>query len=317
VATTLAALAELHAAGTRPHRDLVLAFSADEEAGGHKGVKHLVKAQRDVFDGVSEAIGEVGGFSIPVPGGRRLYPVQVAEKGQAWARLTAHGASSHGAMEATDSALLRLARTVDRIGAEQFPVHLVKSCRAFLDAAADAHGIALDEADPGPVLDRLGAFARMIGPTTRHTANPTMFESGYKLNVVPERAVAHVDGRFLPGLDDDFTERFTALLEPGVEHEWVHHDIAVETELDGPLVGTMASALTAEDPAAELVPFCMPGGTDAKTYSTLGIRCFGFMPLRLPPSLDFAAMFHGVDERVPVESLEFGTRVMRRLLTSA
>jgi len=317
VAATLAAVRSMYLDGQRPRRDVVLAFSADEEAGGHKGVKHLVLAAREMFDGVTEAIGEVGGFSMDLPDGGRLYPVQVAEKGQAWMRLTATGQAGHGSMKAQDNAVVLLARTVARIGAHNFPVHLVPSCRGLLEAVAAAHGTVLDPADPAPVLELLGSFARMIGPTTQHTANPTMLEAGYKLNVVPEIAVAYVDGRFLPGLEDDFADRIDALLDVGVRREWVHHDIAVETEFVGPLAHTIHASLTAEDAGARLVPFCMPGGTDAKTYSLLGIRCFGFMPLRLPGELDFAAMFHGVDERVPIESLAFSARVLRRLIYTA
>jgi len=220
-------------------------------------------------------------------------------------------------MKATDNAVVRLARTVARIGTHNFPVYLVPSCRGLLEAVAAAHNTVLDPSDPAPVLKLLGSFARMIEPTTQHTANPTILEAGYKLNVVPESAVAYVDGRFLPGLEDDFADRIDALLDVGVRREWVHHDIAVETEFVGPLAHTIRASLTAEDPGAQLVPFCMPGGTDAKTYSLLGIRCFGFMPLRLPRDLDFAAMFHGVDERVPIESLTFSARVIRRLISTA
>lgn len=317
IAATLAAVRSLRDAGVTPPRDVVLAFSADEEAGGRLGVKHLVRALPDHFTGVTEAVGEVGGFSLSVPGGRRIYPVQVAEKGQAWMRLTANGQAGHGSMMAPDNPVVTMSRVLARIGSHRFPTQLPPSSRALLEAVAGAHGVRLDAEDLGPVLSLLGPLAKMIEPTTRHTANPTMIAGGYQVNVVPERVVAHVDGRFLPGLDDDFTEAIDALVGSDAVREWIHHDIAVETDLSGSLAGAMQLALTAEDPDADLVPYCMPGATDAKTYSTLGIRCYGFMPLRLPPTLDFAAMFHGVDERVPVESLAFSARVLRRLLGGA
>jgi acetylornithine deacetylase/succinyl-diaminopimelate desuccinylase-like protein len=316
VAATLAAVRSLRRAGVTPARDVVLAFSADEEAGGRLGVKHLVRALPDHFTGVSEAIGEVGGFSLPLPDGRRIYPVQVAEKGQAWMRLTAYGHAGHGSMMAPDNPVVTMSRVLDRIGSHRFPTRLVPASRALLEAVAAAHGLQLDPDDPRPVLQVLGPLAKMIEPTTRHTANPTMVTGGYQVNVVPERVVAHVDGRFLPGLEDDFTEAIDAIVGTDAVREWIHHDVAVETELTGSFADAMRAALTAEDPDADLVPYCMPGATDAKTYSTLGIRCYGFMPLRLPPQLDFAAMFHGVDERVPVESLEFSARVLRRLFGS-
>ena len=102
---------------------------------------------------------------------------------------------------------------------------------------------------------------------------------------------------------------------PGlVRREPVHHDIAVETSFDGDLVAAMTGALLAEDPAGRVVPYCLSGGTDAKSFARLGIRCFGFAPLRLPQDLDFAGMFHGVDERVPVGALQFGVRVLDNFL---
>jgi acetylornithine deacetylase/succinyl-diaminopimelate desuccinylase-like protein len=316
VAATLAAVRSLRSAGATPSRDVVLAFSADEEAGGRLGVKHLVGALPDHFTGVTEAVGEVGGFSVSVPGGRRIYPVQVAEKGQAWMRLTASGRAGHGSMMATDNPVVKMSRVLARIGSHRFPTQLLPSSRALLEAVAGAHDVRLNPEDLGPVLSLLGPLAKMIEPTTRHTANPTMISGGYQVNVVPERVVAYVDGRFLPGFDEDFTEQVDALLGSDAVREWIHHDIGVETDLSGSLAEAMRKALTAEDPQAALVPYCMPGATDAKTYSTMGIRCYGFMPLRLPADLDFAAMFHGVDERVPVESLAFSARVLRRLLGS-
>jgi acetylornithine deacetylase/succinyl-diaminopimelate desuccinylase-like protein len=141
-----------------------------------------------------------------------------------------------------------------------------------------------------------------------------MLSAGYKVNVVPQVASAQIDGRFLPGYEDEFFREIDALAGPRVRREDVHHDIAVETSFDGDLVTAMASALAAEDPAGAMVPYCLSGGTDAKSFSRLGIRCFGFTPLRLPHDLDFAGMFHGVDERVPVTALQFGVRVLDNFL---
>jgi acetylornithine deacetylase/succinyl-diaminopimelate desuccinylase-like protein len=137
-----------------------------------------------------------------------------------------------------------------------------------------------------------------------------MLSAGYKVNVVPQFATAQVDGRFLPGHEDEFFREVDALIGPGVTREQVERDIALETSFDGDLVAAMAAALRAEDPEGRMVPYCLSGGTDAKSFSRLGIRCFGFTPLRLPPELDFAGMFHGIDERVPVDALRFGVRVL-------
>ncbi|MFC9224021.1 M20/M25/M40 family metallo-hydrolase [Streptomyces hygroscopicus] len=314
IAATLAAVRDMRRRGVRPRRDLVLAFSADEEAGGHFGVKHLARTHRDLFDGCSEAIGEIGGFSLSVRDDLRFYMVQVAEKGQAWMRLTAEGRAGHGSMRNSANPVSALAEAVARIGGHDFPVELTPATRDFLEAFAAAKGVEFDASAPEALLPLLGSFARVVDAALRHTVNPTMLDSGYKINVVPSTAEAHIDGRFLPGRAEEFTAVIDSMLPPAVTREWAHHDISVETTFDGDLVEAMAAAVGSQDPQSQLVPYCTSAATDAKTYHTLGIRCFGFMPLRLPSDLDFHALFHGVDERVPVDSLHFAVRVLDRFL---
>ncbi len=299
--------------GRRPPRDLVLAFPADEEAGGTWGARWLVDNHPDLFEGVSEAIGEVGGFSATI-GGQRLYLVQTAEKGIAWMRLTARGAAGHGSLLQPSNAVTELAETVTRIGRHEWPTTLAPSARAFLEAACEALGIDMEPDGWRQALGKLGPLARMVGATLANTANPTVLNAGYKVNVVPGTATAEVDGRFLPGHEEEFLAEIDSLLGQGVHRDFIHNDIAVETPFDGELCAAMASALLAADPAARVVPYCLSGGTDAKSFSRLGIRCFGFAPLRLPAELDFFGMFHGVDERVPVDALRFGVRVLDRFL---
>ena len=294
--------------GRRPPRDVVLTFLADEEAGGVWGARHLADNHRDVFEGVTEAIGEVGGFSATL-GGQRLYLVQTAEKGMAWLRLTLRGPAGHGSMKATRNVVTELAETVARIGRHEWPVRLTPAAQAFLEAAAEALGIA-PGADALQVLEKLGPLARMASATVANTSNPTVLNAGYKVNVIPGVATADVDCRFVPGYGDELLAGIDGLLGPGVEREFIHHDIAVETDFDGPLCEAMTAALRQADPSAKVVPYCLSGGTDAKSFSRLGIRCFGFAPLRLPADLDFFGMFHGVDERVPVDALRFGVRVL-------
>jgi acetylornithine deacetylase/succinyl-diaminopimelate desuccinylase-like protein len=157
----------------------------------------------------------------------------------------------------------------------------------------------------------------MFGATIRNTANPTMLNAGYKVNVIPGDAEAHIDGRFLPGYEDEFYATIDELLGDKVQRETVVTDIALETEFSGGLVDAMKACLAAEDPQSRTAPLLMSGGTDAKSWSRLGVRCFGFVPLQLPPDLDFMGMFHGIDERVPTASLEFGSRVLDRFLDQA
>jgi acetylornithine deacetylase/succinyl-diaminopimelate desuccinylase-like protein len=300
--------------GRRPPRDLVLAFLADEEAGGRWGAQWLVGEHPELFEGCTEAVGEVGGFSLTVPGDRRLYLIETAEKGLAWMSLTARGRAGHGSMVHPGNAVTELAAAVTRLGTHEFPIRLTKTVRTFLDQVCAAYGIEFDPSDPEKAIGQLGPLARMIGASIRNTLNPTMLDAGYKINVIPQEATAHVDGRFLPGHEEEFFATVDRLLGPTVTREFVHHDAAVETEYEGALVAAMETALKAEDPGAWPLPYCMSGGTDAKAFARLGIRCYGFAPLRLPPELDFSGMFHGIDERVPVDGLRFGVRVLDRFL---
>jgi acetylornithine deacetylase/succinyl-diaminopimelate desuccinylase-like protein len=312
-AIVLAVLRQRLAEGRRPPRDVVVAFLADEEAGGNWGARWLADSHADLFEGVTEAIGEVGGFSVTI-GGKRLYLLQTAEKGMAWMRLSAQGTAGHGSMLNSDNAVTEVAEAVARIGRYEWPVRETEAAFAFAREACDALGVDFDPKDPVAVLGKLGPISKMVGATLTNTANPTMLSAGYKVNVVPQVATAQIDGRFLPGHEAEFFGEIDALIGPSVKREQVHNDIAVETSFDGDLVNAMASSLAAEDPDGRMVPYCLSGGTDAKSFSRLGIRCFGFTPLRLPPELDFAGMFHGVDERVPVAALQFGVRVLDNFL---
>jgi acetylornithine deacetylase/succinyl-diaminopimelate desuccinylase-like protein len=301
---------------------VVVAFVADEEAGGVKGARFLVDHHPEEFDGCTEAVSEVGGFSVTLPNDVRMYPIQTAEKGMAWLRLVARGRPGHGSMQHDDNAVTRLAEAVARVGRYEFPVVMTKPVRQFLEALAEQLGVEidLDAADKDEIdalLGRLGSLSRMVGATLRNSANPTMLRAGYKSNVIPGGAEAVVDGRFLPGQEEEFERQIDALLGSGVIREWVHRDQAVETDFDGPLVEAMAAALRAEDDAALPVPYTMPGGTDAKSFERLGMRCFGFSPLLLPADLDFAPMFHGIDERVPTDALRFGVRVLQRFMAAS
>ncbi len=309
-------------AGIVPPRDLVFAFVADEEAGGKYGCKWLVENRPDLFDGITEAIGEVGGFSLTVPrkdgGERRLYLIETAEKGMLWMRLKARARAGHGSMIHDDNAVTAIAEAVARLGRHQFPLVVHPAVDEFLTAVAEETGYTFDF--DGPDLDgaiaKLGPIARIVGATLRDTANPTMLAAGYKANVIPATAEAVIDCRVLPGRQAAFEREVDEIIGPDITREWITELPSYETEFDGDLVVSMNSALLAADPDARTVPYMLSGGTDAKHFARLGIRCFGFIPLRLPPDLDFAALFHGVDERVPVDALEFGTRVLEHFLTN-
>ncbi|MFE1953844.1 MULTISPECIES: M20/M25/M40 family metallo-hydrolase [Streptomyces] len=316
-AMTLAVVRDRLRTGRKPPRDIVLAFLADEEAGGTWGARHLVDNHRDLFDGVTEAISEVGGFSFTVNEQRRLYLVQTAEKGMHWMKLTVAGTAGHGSMIHRDNAITELSEAVARLGRHRFPIRVTKTLRHFLDELGDAYGVELDPEDMETTVAKLGGIAKLIGATFSNTANPTQLGAGYKVNVIPGEATAHVDGRFLPGYEDEFLADLDRILGPNVKREDVHADKAVETDFDGALVEAMKSSIAAEDPIGKAIPYTLSGGTDAKSFVELGIRNFGFAPLQLPPELDFAGMFHGVDERVPVDGLKFGVRVLDRFIDAS
>ncbi|OHV47892.1 hypothetical protein BCD48_17305 [Pseudofrankia sp. BMG5.36] len=316
-AMTLAVVRDLMRTGRKPPRDLVLAFVADEEAGGPLGASWLVNNHPGLFAECTEAISEVGGFSYTINDDLRLYLIQTAEKGMAWMKLTARGRAGHGSMLSSDNAVTALAEAVTRVGRHRFPIILTPTVHQFLDAVGDALGIEIDTDDLETTVAKLGALARMIGATISNTANPTQLNAGYKVNVIPGEATAGIDGRFLPGHEEEFISQIDDLIGPDIRREWVVLDRAVETPFEGPVVDAMAAALRAEDPGARAVPYMLSGGTDAKSFSRLGIRCFGFSPLRLPPDLDFSGMFHGVDERVPTDALRFGVRVLDRFLAAS
>ncbi|RPE45156.1 acetylornithine deacetylase/succinyl-diaminopimelate desuccinylase-like protein [Streptomyces sp. Ag109_O5-1] len=316
-AMTLAVVRDRLRSGRRPPRDIVLAFLADEEAGGTYGARYLVDNHPGLFEGVTEAISEVGGFSFTVNEQRRLYLIQTAEKGMHWMKLKVAGTAGHGSMIHRDNAITELSEAVARLGRHTFPVRVTKTTRAFLDELGDALGTELDPEDMQSTLARLGGIAKLIGATLSNTANPTQLNAGYKVNVIPGEATAHVDGRFLPGHEEEFLADLDRILGPNVVREDVHSDKALETSFDGTLVEAMQSSLLAEDPTAKAIPYMLSGGTDAKSFDDLGIRGFGFAPLKLPPELDFAGMFHGVDERVPVDGLQFGVRVLDRFIDAS
>ena len=306
--------------GIVPPRDLLFAFVADEESGGQYGAHWLVEHRPDLFDGVTDAIGEVGGFSITVPrrdgGERRLYLVETAEKGLLWMRLTARGRAGHGSMIHDDNAVTAIAEAVAKLGRHQFPIILSDSVAQFLSAIAEETGYSFDpdSGDLEGAVAKLGPIARLVGATLRDTANPTMLKAGYKANVIPAQAEAVIDCRVLPGRQAAFEREVDEIIGPDISREWISELSSYETTFDGDLVDAMNAALLAVDPEARTVPYMLSGGTDAKAFAKLGIRCFGFAPLRLPPELDFAALFHGVDERVPVDALQFGARVLDHLL---
>jgi acetylornithine deacetylase/succinyl-diaminopimelate desuccinylase-like protein len=303
--------------GFTPQRDIVLAFFADEEAGMTFGSRWMTANHPEVFAGCSEAISEVGGFSVTVADGKRLYFIEAAQKGIHWMKLTARGRAGHGSMMNSDNALTTLTEAVAKIGRYEWPQRYTKTVKVLFKKIAEAAGKPYNENDLRPLLKEIGPTERMIGATLQNTANPTMLEAGYKANVIPGSASAVIDGRFLPGYENELNETIRSIIGHDIEIETISRDIALEVDFEGDLVEAMCDAITKFDPEGIPVPYLMSGGTDNKALSELGIVGYGFSPLRLPADLDFMALFHGVDERVPISGLHFGVNVLKDFMENA
>ena len=298
-------------AGQIPDRPITLIFTADEEAGSQLGGHKLVTERREWFDGITEAVGEVGGFSTEI-NGQRLYLIETGEKGIAWMKMTAKGRAGHGSMRHDDNAINTLARAITTLGEHEWQVEPGPTMEALVAMVRELTGN--ESLDLDEVLDVFGTSAKMISAGIRNTTNTTMLSAGYKHNVIPGLAEASVDGRYLPGQRETFVDEVRKVVGPDIEVETLILENALEFPFSGDLVDAMVMALREEDPEAHIAPYLMSGGTDGKAWSRLNINSYGFTPLRLPSDLDFTALFHGVDERVPVDALHFGTKVFDRFL---
>ena len=310
-AMILTSLGDILSAGELPARELVVAFFADEENGGVYGSHFMVDEHPELFAGTTEAVSEVGGYSIDLAG-TRAYLLQTGEKALLWIKLVARGTAAHGSRVIRDNAVTKLADAVAKLGREEWPVHLTETTRDQLKRLAEILGG--DAADPDALISEAGTAAGFLQAGIHVTTNPTVLEAGYKHNVIPDRAEALIDTRPFPGREDEVLARIREIVGPEIEIEIVHHDIGMEGSFDGPLVDAMVASLHRFDPGAPVLPYLMSGGTDNKALAKLGITGYGFAPLKLGPELDFPAMFHGVDERVPLDALAFGRSVLADFL---
>lgn len=312
-AMILTAIAEILRAGEQPRRDVILAFFADEENGGIYGSHHLVTHHPELFAGAGTAISEVGGYSIDIAG-NRAYLIQTGEKALDWIRLRARGTAAHGSRVWHDNAVTRLAEAIAALGRHEWPIALCDTTRELVDEIAKLVGEDPHEINPEELVLSLGKGAGFIQASLRNTSNPTVLSAGYKHNVIPDTAEALVDVRSLPKDQPTILAKIQEIVGPDIEIERVHSDVGLEVPFEGELVDAMIASLKKYDPEARVLPYLLSGGTDNKALSRLGIRGFGFAPLKLPADLDFPGMFHGVDERVPLEAIDFGHSVLVDLL---
>lgn len=301
----------------QPERTIVIVFFADEEAGGIYGSRWMAEKHPDVFAGCSETISEVGGFSLTLLSGKRVYAIEASQKGIEWMKLTAEGVAGHGSMVNNANAVTRLTEAIAKIGNYTWPQRITKTSDLFFQKISELSGKPYDKNDLQPLIDEVGPMGKMIGATLCNTTNPTMLEAGYKANVIPQSASAVVDGRTLPGYEKELLDTVKALVGEHVKVESLVSDIPLEVEFGGPLVDAMIAAIKSEDPEGIPIPYLLSGGTDNKALAKLGIVGYGFSPLKLPPDLDFTGLFHGIDERVPIDSLQFGARTLFHFLVNA
>jgi acetylornithine deacetylase/succinyl-diaminopimelate desuccinylase-like protein len=314
-AMILTAVGDILSAGRQPERDLIVAFFADEEDGGRRGSHHLVDNHPELFAGATEAISEVGGYSIDLDG-QRAYLMQTGEKSLVWIKLIARGRAAHGSRLIRDNAITRLAEAVVAVGRQEWPIQLTDTTSQLLAEVSRILGVDREQVGPDEIVLRTGTAAGFILATLRATSNPTLLNAGYKHNVIPDTAEALIDIRTLPGDEDRVLGIVQELVGDDIEIEIMHRDVGLEGPFGGPLIDAIVGTLGEHDPGAPVLPYLLSGGTDNKALSKLGITGYGFAPLRLPPELDFPGMFHGVDERVPLEALVFGRTVLRDLLLS-
>ncbi|MFZ9921624.1 MAG: M20/M25/M40 family metallo-hydrolase [Candidatus Nanopelagicaceae bacterium] len=301
----------------QPERSIVIVFFGDEEAGGIYGSRWMAEKHPEVFAGCSETISEVGGFSLTLLSGKRVYAIEASQKGIEWMKITAEGVAGHGSMVNNANAVTRLTEAIAKIGNYTWPQRITKTSDLFFQKISELSGKPYDKNNLQPLIDEVGPMGKMIGATLCNTTNPTMLEAGYKANVIPQSASAVVDGRTLPGFEKELLDTVKSLVGEHVKVESLVSDIPLEVEFGGPLVDAMIAAIKSEDPDGIPIPYLLSGGTDNKALAKLGIVGYGFSPLKLPPDLDFTGLFHGIDERVPIDSLQFGARTLFHFLVNA
>lgn len=322
-AMVLATLLDWGAGRGHPRRDVVVAFVADEETDGAFGADWLVDAHPELFAGVGVAIGESGGVVERSTASRgdplRLARIGAGERGTLHLRLTADGAAGHGSRPGPDNPVLAIVDALHRLGNHEWPIHLSPVLRAQLTRTAAAVGLEVDLSEDAGVLaavEALGDLGDAARFTIRASTTPTVVRGGYKVNVIPGHAEAEVDIRCPPGFEEELLRALPALVGESVSYEHIVREPPVDAPVDGPWFGAMEAAIHSVDPDAVVVPSCMGGGTDAKAFSRLGIPCYGFAPATADPEGRRRAGVHGVDERVPVASLQGGLEILRHFLTT-
>jgi acetylornithine deacetylase/succinyl-diaminopimelate desuccinylase-like protein len=314
VAMMVAAMVRAAREGFEPAGDVVLALASDEETGSELGAKYLVEEHADLFTGVRYALSEIGGFTQWV-GGRRLYPIQVAEKQRCLIRATIRGVGGHPSTVVRGTAAGKLGRLLTTLEKRRLPVHLTSVVRQMLRAMAAAlpvhERLALRPLTVPILTDRLldlfGKDAESLDPLLHNTATPTVVHGGASTNVIPTDITVDLDGRVLPGQTPrDLVRELETLLLGLADFEVIQEEPAPRAEADLTLYPMLAAIIREHDPGGTSMPTLVPGYTDARYFGQLGIQTYGFLPMRLPPHIT-TALIHAPDERIPADAVVFGT----------
>ena len=321
VAMMVAAFLRAQAEGARLPGDVILAIVSDEEHGGDYGARFLVEQHADLFKGVRYALGEFGGFSLVI-GGRRFYPIMVAEKQMCWLQVTFRGPAGHGSMPIRGGAMAQLGLALRRLDKRRLPVHITPVARTMLEHLADAlprptRLVIRQLLNPrltDRALDIMGGQGRLFDPLLHNTVSPTIVHGGDKVNVIPSEVTLGLDGRLLPGFTpDDMLAELRPLLGKTAEVQVVRHDPGPADPNMG-LFDTLADVLREADPAGIPTPLLLSGVTDGRFFSRLGIQTYGFLPMQLPAKFNFTQTIHAADERIPVEAVQFGADAIFKAL---
>ncbi len=319
VIANLMAFIVLKRSGIKPKRSLIFTATADEEAGGTFGAKWLVDNQPDLIK-AEYCLGEMGGFSMEIAG-KRFYPIEVAEKGVCWLRIRARGEAGHGSLPTKESAPIKLARAVKILGEKKLPYHLTPVVERFFQLLSEnMRGIQgkILKLLTNPkladlIIDRVlpdKDLARSFWAILHNTANPTILRAGEKTNVIPSEAICEIDGRILPGQSPEgFIQEVRELIGKDYELEIINRLLPASQSPDDPIIKVFEKQIKKHDPEAIIIPNLIPGFTNGSHYSRLGIKYFGFTPVRLKSDERFAELIHGINERVPVDGYKFGLRV--------
>lgn len=325
VAMMIAACLRAKARGITPPGDVLLLVLADEEVGGRHGAGYLVNEHPHLLEGVRHAIGEVGGYTSYL-NGHKYYPIQIAEKSGCGTMAVFRGPGGHGSMPLRGGAMAQLGRALQTLDRNRLPVHVTPGVRLMIEALAgplpaDERAQVLRLLDPAQTdatLDQLGDFGRWLEPLLHNTVNATIVQGGHKSNVVPSEVRLRLDVRILPGQDcDSVHNELRDLLGPDVELElqiMAGGKGVSPANPDMGLFATLADILRQADPDAIPVPAITPAGTDGRWFSQLGIQTYGYLPMDLPPEIEFMSALHAADERIPVSAMEFGTNAMFSLI---